>query len=532
MDALETGASLAGGTVEGTDDDRQLVDPFDTALSGGLTRPESQAAELEKQASAAMAAMVPLQPDTEERAAALQGLQWAAQRLKARGRLIGTVERVRELYRAAYVAAASPKALSDRLLRAADLLENEARSLDEHRGEWHALWRRERRGPYDPDTEAALRAPGAVLLARAARLRELRNRYIQTGALPSPAEEGLERTACRLTAGIVPSRLPPQPSPAWWPEGGAARMRVDVDCPAEAAGHPWAVEADFRALAGEAGAFNVRSARLVPLTETDEAGPERPCQLLRTGFAFMAEPGNRTYYLYLDPEPAGASVFRDARASQSSRSTRLENRRMRVSLSSSTGFIAAWQLDDPEVDLLAEASPSDAAPDGPPREWRLRLIETGPLLARARAEHPDGRIRQFDLGAGRSWIELSANAPEEELLFTLREELWAGMPDWCLGKEDRVENGSLQAPVAGEAGWGGLRAAGGLVVGVVLPEGTAEFRLASNELRIRGAGCSHWLLYADREDDAGQALQNAAAALRRPPRVRLGIFEHRRVREF
>src|SRR5207245_5152561 len=107
-----------------------------------------------------------------------------------------------DLYRSAYVATASPKAVSDRLLRAADLLESEARQLDEHRGEWHALWRRERNGPYDSETESDLRAPGEALLARAARLRDLRSRYIQTGSLPSPAEEGLERTTARLTVGV------------------------------------------------------------------------------------------------------------------------------------------------------------------------------------------------------------------------------------------------------------------------------------------------------------------------------------------
>src|SRR5262249_54957993 len=154
-----------------------------------------------------------------------------------------------------------------------------------------ALWRRERSGPYDPETEARLREQVEAFRKRAARLRALRDQYIQTGALPTPGEEGLVRPGTHLSSGIQPTRLPPQPSPAWWPEGGAARVRIEVDCPPTAAGMPWEVQADFRALAGETGAFNVRSARLLPLTETDEAGPEKPCQLVRGGFAFFAEPG-------------------------------------------------------------------------------------------------------------------------------------------------------------------------------------------------------------------------------------------------
>jgi len=156
-----------------------------------MLQPEERAAAVGRGAAAALAAMAPLQPDSEERALALQGLQWTAQRLKLLGRRLGAAARVRELYRAAFVATASPKAVSDRLLKAAALLESEAQALDEHRAEWHALWRRERQGPMDPATEAGMRAHVEALRARAERMRALRDRYIQTGSLPAAAEEGL-----------------------------------------------------------------------------------------------------------------------------------------------------------------------------------------------------------------------------------------------------------------------------------------------------------------------------------------------------
>ena len=173
-----------------------------------------------RRASAALAAMAPLQPDSEERAAALQGLQWSAQRLKMLSRRLGAAERARELYRSAYIASASPKAVSDRLLKAADLLESEARALDEHRAEWHALWRRERREPYDPATEAAMRAQVEALRARGARMRALRDRYLQTGSLPitsrmaarrpSPDRSGSDDARCCSSGVWFHISFPPQ----------------------------------------------------------------------------------------------------------------------------------------------------------------------------------------------------------------------------------------------------------------------------------------------------------------------------------
>lgn len=543
IDGLETGASEwepAPGAVVADPETTlaaalELQDPFETPLFAGLLRPEERADGLERQANAALAALAPLKPDTEERAVALQGLQWMAQRLKMLGRRYRTAARVRELYRSAYIATASPRAVSERLLRAAELLETEAAALDEHRVEWHALWRRERQGPHDPVIEAAYRARVAGFRERARRLRQLRNRYVQTGSLPSPAEEGMEQAGTRLAAGLQPQRLPPQQSPAWWPEGGAARLRVEVDCPEAAAGIPWEVQVDFRALAGEAGAFNIRSARLLTLTETDEAGQEHPCQLVRGGFVFIAEPGKHDYFLYLDPNPGPDLGFRETRASQSRAGVRLENRLMRLRLSVSQGFISAWRLLDPQMELMPPEE--ELEEDAEPRrsEWRLRVLETGPLLARAHAEHQDGRIRQLDLFAGQPWAELSVNAAWSEFLLPDRPELWPEGAEALFGEEERTARFPLTdtAAEASDVHWAAQHRPDGLTVALATPEAAAHATVGRDGLRLWGPPQSgRILLSAGQETDPVDALSRLLAAQRQPPRVRLGVVEERRVREF
>jgi hypothetical protein len=521
-------------------------DPFDPALVAGVAQPDELAADLGRHAAAAMAALAPLQPDSEEKATALQGLQWTAQRLKMAGRRLATAEQVRQLYRAAHVAAASPRAVSQRLLRAADLLEAEARTLEEHRAEWHALWRRERLGPYDPGTEAALRAPVEAFNARAARLRSLRDLYVQTGTLPSPAAENLERTGTRLAEGIVPSRLPPQPSPAWWPEGGAARLRIDVDCPDAAAGIPWEVQVDFRALAGETGAFNVRSARLLPLTETDEAGPEQPCQLVRGGFVFVAEPGSRTYFLYLDPLPGPDFGFRETRTGQSRSGVRLENRRMQLRLSPRDGLVSGWRFSETALEFLPPGPEADEPEDTGRRPrggegantqslgWRLRVLETGPLLARARADHSGGLIRQLDLLAGQVWGELSTNTPWSEFFLPTRPELWTEGTVALFGGGDHPTRQRLLAPqvMEPEALWSAIHRPDGLTL-ALLPDGPTRAILSPEGLRLEGLPYGGSIcFFAAWESDPAAALGRLLEVRRNPPRVRLGIIEERRVREF
>ena len=56
-----------------------------SAIASSL--PEEPAARLVQKGGAAMTAMGPLQPDSEERAFALQGLQWTAQRFRTSNRI-------------------------------------------------------------------------------------------------------------------------------------------------------------------------------------------------------------------------------------------------------------------------------------------------------------------------------------------------------------------------------------------------------------------------------------------------------------
>jgi hypothetical protein len=508
-------------------------DPFEAPRFASVLQPEERADELGRHAAAALRSLAPLQPDSEERAAALQGLQWTAQRLKLLSRRLLAAEEVRQLYRAAYVATASPRAVSQRLQRAADVLETEATSMEAHRLEWHALWRREREGDFDPEAEALLRRAVERFRSQARRLKDLRSQYIQTGNLPPPAVEGLERAGVHLSEGLVPARLPPQPSPAWWPEGGAARVRVEVECPPPAAGTPWAVQADFRALAGESGAFNVRSARLLPLTETDEAGPEQPCQLLRNGFAFVPEEGRRPYFLYLDPQPGPDSGFRETRAGQSRTALRLENRRAQVRLSPVDGTVSGWRLVEEDLEIVRPAHDRD---DEESREpvWKLRVMETGPLLARARAEHGSGHVRQFDLAAGQPWLEISTNGPWAGELLSFDPATWGEGTRLLIATDGEPTSRDLPGGPVDLAGvtWAALHRPDGLMV-AVLAEAPGDLEVERTGLRLR-----HWpargplILFVGQEGNPPAALARLQTAREDPPHVRLGVIEERRVREF
>jgi hypothetical protein len=513
----------------------EAAPPFQSEPLAGLLRPQERVSSLGQKASTALAALAPLQPDSAERAAALQGWQWSAQRLKALSRRLGVEERVRDLYRSAYAATASPKAVSERLLKAAELLEAEAQATDEYRAEWHALWRRERAGAVDAATEGELRSRVEALKARADRMRDLRNRYIQTGSLPAPAAEGLELTGTHLSAGLLPMRLPPQPSPAWWPEGGAARLRLEVDCPEPAAGMVWAVQADFRALAGESGAFNVRSARLLPLTENDQAGTELPCQLTRGGFAFIPHPGRHPYFLYLDPEPGPPSGFREVRAGQSRAAVRLENRHLRLSLSPAHGFVSGIRLLEPGLELLPPEKELEEGEEHHSSEWRLRILETGPLLGRVCAEHGDGRIRQIDLGAGQEWAEISANSPWTEFLIPDRPDLWSEGAVALFEEKGAVTRFPLEetASEVTETRWAAQYRSDGLTLGALLPDAPAHAAVAGDAIRLWGRPHgARVLLFASQTADPTASFTRLLIARQQPPQVRIGVVEERRVREF
>lgn len=544
VDALEAASTLPGqlpplGPVAGGNPGTQITarleaeDLFDAPLSAGVLRPEERALAMVREAESAMTELAPLQPDTEERALSLQGLQWTAQRLILLGRRLGAFEQLRELYRSAWVATASPRAVSERLGRAEKLLETTARALDEHRSEWHALWRRERSGDPDPSTEEALRGQVAQLRARATRMHALRDKYIQTGRLPSPAEEGLERHGISLVNGIVPARLPPQPSPAWWPEGGEARLRVEVDCSDEAGGMPWEVQVDLRRLAGETGAFHIRSARLLSLRDDDHAGDELPCQLLRGGFAFLAQPGRNSYLLYLDPLPGPASSPSETKVGQSRTGVRLENRLMAIRISAADGSLQSWLLRGKELELL-RPSTLDHLPDQDPGEMstsvksgtKLRVIETGPLLARLRAEEMDGRVQQYDLWAGQPWIELSSTAPWTQFTIPVGGTIWTEGTAVLSISESAASMSSF-------SGWAGFKRPDGLVFAALSLDQAADATVGVGGIQLMGKPLlTRLLLLADFAADETGLLHRFLLAKTRPPQVALGAIEERRVREF
>ena len=297
----------------------------------------------------------------------------------------------------------------------------------------------------------------------------------------------------------------------------------------------WPVQVDFRALAGERGAFNVRSARLLPLTAADEAGPERPCQLLRGGIAFLAEPGSRSYFLYLDPQPGPDSGFRETRASQSRSEVRLENRRMRLHLSPTHGFVSGWRLLEPDLELLPPVPELEGDSAPPAAEWRLRVLETGPLLARTHAEHPDGRIRQVDLGARHPWAEISVNSPWTEFLLPVRAGLWSDEAEALFGENDTMRRFPLRDTAAEvtEARWGAQHRRDGLTIAALLPEAPAGVAVARDGIRLwSDPHTGRVLLFAGHEGDPAAVLTRLLAAARHPPQVRLGVIEERRVREF
>jgi hypothetical protein len=332
-------------------------------------------------------------------------------------------------------------------------------------------------------------------------------------------------------------------------------MRLEVECPEPAAGKVWPVQIDFRALAGEIGAFNVRSARLLPLTDTDQAGPEQPCQLLSGGIAFVTEPGSHSYFLYLDPLPGPDLGFREARASQSRSEVRLQNRWLRLSLSSTDGFLTAWQIREPELELLpaetGEGSrvssdrqdqrvPEEIGPIELPSqisrpEWRLRVLETGPLLARARAEHPEGHLRQFDLAAGQYCAEMSVNSPWNEFFLPVPAALWPAGGEALFGQAAGFERrpmreGAIELPAVR---WAALHRVDGLTVALALPEAPADAIVDPSGLRLRGRPHGgRVLLFAGLAADPAAALTRLLSAAVHPPQVRLGIIEERRVREF
>src|SRR5438067_642433 len=132
----------------------------------------------------------------------------------------------------------------------------------------------------------------------------------------------------RADRSVAPQRRGMRSLPVWWPEGGTARMRIEVE--SEAHNLPWEILLDLRAHGGEAGAFNIRAAQLVALDADDAVTGAIPVQLTRGGFVFTPVPGVRSYHLYLSPEGMEERFERQVRARQSREEVRVEGTRLRA----------------------------------------------------------------------------------------------------------------------------------------------------------------------------------------------------------
>ena len=128
-------------------------------------------------------------------------------------------------------------------------------------------------------------------------------------------------------------------------------------------------------------------------------------------------------------------------------------------------------------------------------------------------------IAGFDLGAGQSWIDVSANATGDEFLLPLCAGLWSGEVEWISQTEagtQRRRPGTPRregdGPAAEEAVWAALHSAAGLTIGAVIPEGVAEMGLTEEALRLRSPVSGHCLLFAAQEEDPIPLLARLAEA--------------------
>jgi hypothetical protein len=457
-----------------------------------------------------------------------------------------TMQRVREGYAGASLAEGSPKAVSQRVLSAAEMLEglaNRMSALDELRLQ---LWALERAGEPPEAARGPYQERARLLREKAKELRDARDRYIQTGKLAASEAIGLDRSDRRQGRAVLPGRLPPRHSPAWWIDGGVARVRVEMR--SETAGIPWEVLVDFRALAGDEGTFNVRRARLVRFDDaTDAIGPLVPCQLTRGGLVFIPQPGEQAYYLYLDPTSGGEeeSLPREEgpaplRARQSREGSTVEGVLLAARVDALRGVLDRWRAGGTGGEELVDAGAREAGlcqlPDlplnGPPR---VRVIENGPLLVRVRAESEDGRVRQYDFLAGVPWCEFSVNAPVTLVRHALRAGLWqsgeAVFPADGTGAPHPLDGTVVTAP------WAARVRADGLAFAVLAPEGPARHELTPDHHDLLGAPDLKRLVLWCRPAGGGDPgvtarLEALGEALRRPPIVQFGPVEERRTREF
>lgn len=548
LDVIEAAASVEGVPVETL----FREDPAAPHALRRLARGPERLREARDNARAAVALIETAHATAARNAEAVTALAGPARRLLAQSQALIALQDARETYAEARAAAGSPRAVSTRLVRAAEALETAANQIQPLQTLFTDRHAAERKSPLPPDawTLYADRIDRLRQLARS--LREARDTYIQTGALPAPDAVGLtvlsgpDTGARHPGRAAPPVRLPSPHSPAWWPEGGEARARIEV-----AKGNPpflpWEIAVDLRAWAGDEGAFHLGQMRLLAYDDTtDEIGPELPCQQTRSGFVALLSP-RRTYYLYLDRrggtghEPS-ASVIEGAsrvRARQSATAVGVEGALGRARVERTRGLLDDWSWSEVEggsaLEIAVAMGETSATREA---AARVRVVENGPLLVRVQVDDADGRVRQYDFYAGESGWEWATSTPLPDVANRLRPEPWAEATALFPG-----ETGVVAGPIAGAEGtgdWAARLRPDGLALAALCPEGAARHHLDRDRHDVsvdRGLTRVAWrLLRTDATptapDPLGQQLDALVAALRRSPTVQLGPIEERRAREF
>jgi hypothetical protein len=507
-------------------------------------------------AEAALPALAASHEHAERNRETLTALEWTARRLAAQAGHSLAVQQVRETYAEASQAQGNARTVSQKTLRAAELLEAEANRLETLQPPLVQAWRQERPGDLPNEIWQPYAARAVLLRERARAVRAARDTYIQTGTLPQAGAVGLAEPSAAGTGArhpgraVSPRRLPPAHSPAWWPEGGEARVRIEARGGPLAL--PWEVAVDLRAWAGSEGAFHVGGAALVCYNEaTDAVGPRVPCQLTRGGFVFRIPPGASVYYLYLEqrgaagraePREGDPSASAGVRARQRTGEIRVTSPHLEAHVDRETGLLRSWHAQPEEGDELIRVM---GELRGGPGKARVRVIEHGPLLVRLQTADPDGRVRQCDFPAGEAFWEWATSAPVAFVGQTLRAEAWQeSVALYPAGAASPARRSSGTPARLGEeevtAVWAGRQRPDGLLLAAIAPEGPVRHRLTPERHDVAGEpDFSHLIWIAGRlsgdsqaPERAGERLHTLADALRQPPTVQLGPVEERRAREF
>jgi tetratricopeptide (TPR) repeat protein len=530
LQALESAEEALSAAEPGLSRVLDQEDLFAPARTPTTLRLEERAAEAAERAEAALSGFEDAVDGVAANGETVQALSAAAQALGEIGQRLAGLQRAREQYASAHVAASNARAATRRTLAAAEQLDALAGAMRARREEFARAWKRERTDPTPASVGTLLDERAAALAARAEAVREARNRYIQMGSLTAPAAAGMALPTVTADRSLVPERRALRSLPRWWPDGGSARMRVEVE--GDAHGLPWEVVLDLRAHAGETGAFNIRSARLALLDDDDNVIDVLPVQLTRRGFVFTPLPRAFAYHLYLDPAGVPAPPpERAVRARQSREGVRIQSTLLTMRLNEAGELVACALPGEEKRTGSRQADEADATVAAEPllqfagqrlgTGTRVRVLEPGPLLARVHAESPDGFAVRYDCYGALPGCEVSLNVPVPAV--TVR---WGG--------ESGTDATPLLAGIdaAPEIVGGGLALSDHLAALLTTtPDATYHGRDSEQEVSSP-AGIGSLLLAVVPRDAASLVLAPLLAGIAAPPRVAVGAIEERRVIEF